>query len=244
MSAAFRSAFVIPAYNAERSIGHVVSSLREARGSQGDELIIVVNDGSRDATAELAKRAGAYVLSHASNRGKGAALQSGLAEARRRGIQAVVTLDADGQHFADDAFKLQHHPAAEDALVLGVRDLARAGAPRPNRFSNALSNFFLSWFGGMRLKDTQCGLRRYPVERTLESGPKALGFAFEAEVVLFAALQGWPIEQVPVDVHYPPPELRVTHFDSVKDPTRIVATVIRTMINHYTPPRRAPTEPG
>jgi glycosyltransferase involved in cell wall biosynthesis len=224
---------VIPAFNAERTIGHVVSSLLDTWGrSAAKGRLIVVNDGSVDATAELARRAGAYVLSHAVNRGKGAALLSGLEEAQRRGAASVVTLDADGQHFADDALTLLHHPAPADALLLGIRNLERAHAPRANRFSNALSNFFLSWFSGTQLNDTQCGLRRYPVTRTLAANASARGFAFETEILLIAALQRWDIEQLPIEVHYPPPGERTTHFDSVRDPTRIIATVVRTMTEH------------
>jgi glycosyltransferase involved in cell wall biosynthesis len=233
-----RTYCVIPAYNAERTIGHVVSSLIDAWGSaEVSERLIVVNDGSTDATAELARRAGAYVLSHARNRGKGAALLSGFEEAKRRGAECVVTLDADGQHFAEDALRLLQHPAPNNSLLLGVRNLARAGAPRANRFSNALSNFFLSWFSGVKLADTQCGLRRYPVAATLAANTRANGFAFETEILLLAALEGWPITQLPIQVHYPPEGERVTHFDNVRDPTRIITTVIRTMTEHVVRPK-------
>lgn len=234
-----RTFCVIPAYNAERTIGHVVSSLIDAWGEgEVSERLIVVNDGSTDATAELARRAGAYVLSHTRNRGKGAALLSGFEEAQRRGAECVVTLDADGQHFAEDALILLQHPAPKDSLLLGVRNLARAGAPRANRFSNALSNFFLSWFSGVKLADTQCGLRRYPVAATLAAGTRAHGFAFETEILLLAALNGWSITQLPIQVHYPPAGERVTHFDNVRDPTRIVTTVIRTMTERHLLVRR------
>jgi glycosyltransferase involved in cell wall biosynthesis len=229
---------VIPAYNAERSVGHVVASLASHFPGRARERIIVVNDGSNDATAELARRAGAYVLGHAHNRGKGAALRTGLQEAARRGAQAVVTLDADGQHFAEDALRLAEHPAAPSALILGVRDLANSAAPRANQFSNGLSNFFLSWFSGVNLKDTQCGLRRYPVAQTLACAAHATGFAFETEVVLIAALQGWPLVQVPVSVHYALGAARSTHFHNVKDPARIIASVLQTMARHHLQPSR------
>lgn len=224
---------VIPAYNAERTVGHVVGSLLEAWGPDGQGRVIVVNDGSRDATARLAERAGAYVLSHPRNCGKGAALRTGLQEAHRRGAQAAVTLDADGQHFAEDALRLLRHPSSANTLLLGVRDLRSAGAPAANRFSNGLSNFFLSWFSGTSLTDTQCGLRRYPVARTLQSAAHARGFAFEAELVLLAALQRWPILHVPVAVSYPPQGVRTTHFDNVKDPARIIVHVLSALARHH-----------
>jgi len=120
-------------------------------------------------------------------------------------------------------------PAPDHALVLGVRDLVAAGAPRVNRFSNGFSNFFLELFSGRHLADTQCGLRRYPVAATLALGVRADGYAFEAEVILRAARAGWAIVQLPVRVVYPPEHERITHFHPVRDPTRIVLRVLHTV---------------
>lgn len=223
---------VIPAYNAERTVHHVVSSLLDVWGAGEQARIVVVNDGSTDSTARLAQRAGAYVLSHAQNLGKGAALRTGLEEAARRGAQAVVTLDADGQHFAEDAVRLAQHPASLDTLVLGVRDLAGAGAPSANQFSNGLSNRLLSCFSSVHLKDTQCGLRRYPVQKTLACRARATGFAFETEVVLTAVLERWPLQQLPVQVNYPRGNARQTHFHNLKDPARIVGAALRLLLLH------------
>jgi hypothetical protein len=116
------------------------------------------------------------------------------------------------------------------ALVLGVRDLMRDGAPSSNRFGNRVSNFFLSLFSGRALLDTQCGLRRYPVAETLQLATRADGYAFEAEVILRALAAGMPVLEVPVAVVYPPPDETRTHFRSVRDPTLIVGTVVRTVL--------------
>lgn len=190
--------------------------------------VIVVDDGSSDRTGTVARDAGAYVVRHPRNRGKGAALRTGFERARAFGAEAVVSVDADGQHPADEAIKLALHPASPDSLVLGVRDLAGAGAPRANQRSNAISNFFLSRFTGRRLLDTQCGLRRYPLQLTLSLGARGTGYAFESELVLRAARAGVHIEQVPIRVLYPTD--RRTHFDSVRDPARIVLTVVSTLL--------------
>jgi glycosyltransferase involved in cell wall biosynthesis len=190
---------------------------------------LVVDDGSEDATSEKAEAAGAEVVRHPVNRGKGAALLTGLAWARRAGLKAVVTVDADGQHPPEEAVRLAVHGSSEDALLLGVRDLVAAGAPRPNRFSNAFSNAFLSAYCRRRLRDTQCGLRRYPVELTLELGPRDPGYAFEAEIILRFARTGHAIAEEPVRVFYPPETERVTHFHSVRDPARIVRRVLWTV---------------
>jgi hypothetical protein len=176
---------------------------------------------------------------HQKNLGKGAAIRSGLLEAARRGFQAALTADADGQHPAASAKAVLEATEEPRALVLGVRDLARDGAPLSNRFGNAVSNLFLSLFAGRRLRDTQCGLRRYPVDETLRLGARAQGYDFEAEIVLRALAAGLPLIEVPICVVYPPEEQRRTHFRSVRDPSQIVATVVRTV--HDLRGRRSPS---
>lgn len=222
------SCFVIPAFDAAHALDEVLHELTAELAEFDRERFIVVDDGSTDRTAAIADEHGVNVLKHGKNRGKGAAIFTGLVEAERRGFSSIVTVDADGQHPASSARKVLEAGADGD-LVLGIRDLVRDGAPKANQMSNGISNFFISYFGGRKLGDTQCGLRRYPVRETLALGAHAHGYAFEAEVLLLAMASRMPILEVPIDVRYPPEEERVTHFDSVKDPARIVAVVVRTL---------------
>lgn len=221
---------IIPAYQAASTIGNVVTGLIESWSAElaTEPRVVVVDDGSTDETSLVARRAGAEVLRHPENRGKGAALTTGLLRARELEFGVAVTLDADGQHPPSEAVRLLEHPAPDTALVLGIRDLAKAGAPKANRFSNAFSNAWLSGFSGKKLLDTQCGLRRYPVQLTLDLGVRSSGFGFEAEVLLRAARAGIRLEQEAVSVIYPPAETRTTHFHSVRDPFRIVLRVLHT----------------
>jgi glycosyltransferase involved in cell wall biosynthesis len=212
--------------NAALTLGRVIEEVRASLGVP----VIVVDDGSEDATGDVARRAGAIVLRHERNRGKGAAISEGLREAARRGHAMAVTVDADGQHPAESARAVLAGSDDPRALVLGVRNLMRDGAPRSNQFGNAVSNFFLSTFASRELKDTQCGLRRYPVVETLDLCARASGFAFEGEVVLRAIAAGLPLVEVPVAVLYPPAGKQRSHFRRVVDPTRIVATVVRTVL--------------
>lgn len=223
-----RGCAIIPAYDAERTVGDVVRAALEIWPIR--DAVLVVDDGSRDGTAEAARKAGARVLTHPRNRGKGAALKTGMASARVAGFDVCVTLDADGQHPAAEALRLLVAEPDPRALVLGIRDLEGAGAPRANRFSNGISNFFLSLFAGRPLADTQCGLRRYPLAQRLDLDAHDDGYAFEAEVVLRAARAGVRIVEVPIRVIYPPEHERVTHFDSVRDPARIISRVLKTLV--------------
>jgi glycosyltransferase involved in cell wall biosynthesis len=221
---------VVPAYEAEATVGDVVRELIASWPFRLDGgAVIVVDDGSSDSTSRVAESAGAIVVRHARNRGKGAALRTGFYRALALGAEQAVSVDADGQHLPAEAVRLALDPAPARALLLGVRDLVRDGAPRPNRISNGISNFFLSLFSGRSLHDTQCGLRRYPLNEVLALGAHDDGYAYEAEVVLRACKAGLPVVEVPVKVHYPPEHLRVTHFHVVRDPARIVFRVVETL---------------
>lgn len=223
--AAVSTCVVVPALDAEATLGDVLTGLAAL------ELpVFVVDDGSKDGTARVAREAGARVERHERNRGKGAAIRTGLRAARAAGFARALTVDADGQHPASAALRVLDAAGEADALVLGVRDLRRDGAPGANRFGNDVSNFFLSAFSGRRLRDTQCGLRLYPIDRVLALGCRADGFAFEAEVVLRALAARLPVTEVSVEVIYPPAGERRTHFRKVADPTRIVFTVVRTVL--------------
>lgn len=217
-----RVCILIPAFDAARTLAGVIEGVRELAPT------FVIDDGSSDETTRVAN--GTRVIKHDYNRGKGAAIRSGMLVARDEGFDACVTVDADGQHPPAAVKQIVGTDAPEDALVLGIRDLERAGAPRANQISNGISNFFLSRFSGKKLADTQCGLRRYPIKKTLALKGRADRYAYEAEIVLRATYAKMPIVEVPIDVFYPPEHERVTHFDSVKDPARIVAAVVRTMI--------------
>jgi glycosyltransferase involved in cell wall biosynthesis len=236
-------AFVIPAYCAERSISPLVaelSALSSALPSSTQTCVVVVDDGSTDATAERAEHAGATVLRHPQNRGKGAALMSGFRWALAAGARAAVTVDADGQHPPSEALALAVHPAPLDALLLGVRDLRSAGAPKKNRFSNGFSNAWMSFFAGQRLRDTQCGLRRYPLPETLELGLGGKGYELESEVILKAVRRGIRVVETEVHVIYPPEQERITHFHSVRDPARIVIRILHTAFTTRIERRAAP----
>jgi glycosyltransferase involved in cell wall biosynthesis len=187
---------VIPALDEAATVANVVARAR------GHAPVIVVDDGSHDATAAVAAAAGAEVLRHSRRLGKGQALRTGFAAARRRGATVVITLDADGQHDPDDIPRLldesRHWP---DAIVLGQRPADPVALP-PDRF-NALTiaGFFVAWASSVALDDTQSGFRLYPLAVLADVPTRCGGFVFETEILIAAAARGWSIREVPIRSH-------------------------------------------
>src|SRR3954471_20775539 len=146
-------AAVIPALNEAASIVEVLSGLRGTV-----EHIIVVDDGSSDGTARRAREAGAEVLEHATNLGKGRAVRTGLARALAGPFTHVLLLDADLQHVPSEASRLLSAAADTGAdVVIGERQFSRAGMPASRYHANRVGSRALSWFVGAPLQDTQCG---------------------------------------------------------------------------------------
>lgn len=214
---------VIPAYNAAASLGQVIAGVRAATGTAPHPLL-VVDDGSTDRSAEVAERAGALVLRHAGNRGKGAALQTGFAYALQRGADAVLTLDADGQHDPHEIVELiAAYRRTPGSFVMGVRSFDRALMPRRSRIGNQISTFFISRFAHRPHRDTQSGFRIYP--RTLLQTPlRTRRFDTETELVLWASKLGVPLREVPIQTLYS--DAHVTHFRNWEDTLRVLRLVI------------------
>ncbi|HVM96815.1 MAG TPA: glycosyltransferase family 2 protein [Candidatus Acidoferrales bacterium] len=218
-----RIAGLVPALDCASSIQEVV------RGAlQHLDTVMVVDDGSSDATAKLAADAGALVVSHRRNMGKGAALESGFRALSDLQFTHALTLDGDGQHLADQVPRLVSACSADQfALILGDRCLETVdAAARLNRFGNRFANRWVEIASGLSLPDTQSGFRVYPLESTLALGLRARHFAFETEVIVRAARAGIRIVSVPVKVYYPAPEERVTHFRKFVDTVRIIGVVV------------------
>jgi glycosyltransferase involved in cell wall biosynthesis len=162
--------------------------------------VIVVDDGS---TQPLPDLPGCTVIGLGGNFGKGAALRAGFQHAVELGFTHAITMDADGQHFAEDLPEfLATANAQPEALVVGVRDLAAAGCPKHRQRSNAVSTFWFRVETGVRLADTQCGFRCYPLALAQKLKIKSGRYAFELEFMVRAAWTGAPIFPVPVKCSY------------------------------------------
>lgn len=195
-------AAVIPAYN-ESSTIFVVAS----RTCQQVDWVIVVDDGSNDGTAEKLTDLPVTVLRHSINLGKAAALWQGITHAIGQGADAVVTLDADGQHRAEDIPRLvaasRQHP---DTIIIAARLGRRGTVPGIRRFANRMANFWISWAAGHRILDTQSGFRLYPVALLNQLDRRISlrhGFVFESEILIEAAKRGYYTKSIAVDAIYP-----------------------------------------
>lgn len=214
-------AVAIPAFEAEGTVGRVV---RRAAALGAD--VIVVDDGSRDGTGDAARACGVPVLTHDVNLGKGRALKTAFDYLFARGYEAVVTIDADGQHPPEELPKLLG-PWREGAdLVLGTRAHLFAAMGRVRRASNGTSSWLISHVAGATLPDCQTGFRLY--RRSLI---EAIGFPeprFEAEsaVLVRAVRNGFRVVGVPVRLDKA--DGRTTsHYRPVVDSLRIASAVTR-----------------
>ena len=219
-------AALIPAYEAGKTVADVVAGVRAHVAR-----VIVVDDGSRDDTAARAEAAGAEVLRHPENAGKGAAILTGFRALAADGIARALTMDADGQHLASEvSILLAASDAAPAAIVVGVRRKEGHTIRPINRFGNWIADQLLRLIAGRTLPDTQSGFRIYPVAETLALGAQGTRYDFETEVLLRAAQRGMPLVGIPVAVHYPPVAERVSHYRPGRDTIRIIETVIRVLL--------------
>jgi glycosyltransferase involved in cell wall biosynthesis len=187
-------AAVIPCLNEAATIAPLIGAVRSHL-----ESVIVVDDGSGDQTATLAKAAGADVLRHEQSQGKGAALRAGWGLARQRGFKWALTLDGDGQHAPDDIpsfFRAAERDSA--VLVAGNRMGTPAEMPWLRRSVNRWMSRRLSAAAGRTLPDSQCGFRLMNLEAWSSLSLASLHFEIESEVLLAFIRAGYEVEFVPV----------------------------------------------
>jgi glycosyltransferase involved in cell wall biosynthesis len=187
---------LIPAYNEAAHIADVVTGVRAHLPA------LVVDDGSTDDTAARAEGAGATLLRQVPNQGKGAALRAGFRQALDEGYDAVLTLDADGQHDPAEIPKFLHAYAACQAdLIIGARDFSQM--PPIRRLSNTVGRWAFSWAIGQPIHDNQSGYRligRRLLEAVLISSEH--GFEFEVEMIVTCVQRGFTLGWVPIRTIY------------------------------------------
>ncbi|MGA7161952.1 MAG: glycosyltransferase family 2 protein [Bacteroidota bacterium] len=201
---------VIPAFNAEGTIGAVIAGITKRAHI---ENIIVVDDGSSDATASIATASGARVLKHPINRGKGAALQTGFDFVLQTSLDAVITLDADLQHppeFIPQILSLYLSGGYD--IIIGNRLHDKKGMPIHRVLSNTITTFLVSARTAKRIADSQSGYRLID-RKVLESFRlKSHGFEAETEFIIKAASHGFRFGFVPIETVYDGEKSHMTHF--------------------------------
>lgn len=179
-------------------IGSVVQAVR---GFIPD--VIVVDDGSPDETAIKAGQAGASVIRHETNCGKGAALDTGFRAARERGFDFVITMDGDGQHAPADlpAF-IQTYLQSGTPVLIGNRMAETQAMPRVRRITNRIMSWLLSREMGQWIPDTQCGYRLYALAVIPCISAESKRFAAESEILMELSHRGIAIGSVPIATIY------------------------------------------
>jgi glycosyltransferase involved in cell wall biosynthesis len=221
---------IVPAYNSASSVGEVVKGIVDLRCRMP---ILVVDDGSTDATAEVARRAGALVKSHPANLGKGAALRTGFEHFLTTGLGAVVTLDADGQH---DPAEIPHlvvrwRQTGAD-IVIGTRKRDPAQMPPLRRLTNAVSSAMVSLAAGQRIEDSQSGFRLLSREVLSCVRTKAAGYDAESEILVKAAAKGFRVESAPISTIYGDER---SHINPVKQPILFIWVMLKSIFWRFEP---------
>ncbi|MBN1918856.1 MAG: glycosyltransferase family 2 protein [Verrucomicrobia bacterium] len=211
---------LIPAYQEAARIAEVVRGC-----AQYVAEVLVVDDGSGDATAERAEQAGASVIVHKRNAGKGAAIRTGFDYVRGHDFDAVIILDADGQHDWNEIPRfVEKANETGAAVVLGNRMSDVADMPRLRRWTNRTTSRILGRLAGQRLADSQCGFRLLRASVLADLDLKTANYETESEMLLQAAWAGHRIVDLPIRTIY---NEAPSHIHKVRDTWRFIRLVLR-----------------
>ena len=228
---------LIPAYNAERWVGRVVS---DVAALSREAAVLVVDDGSTDMTATAAREAGATVVSHERNLGKGAALRTGFERFLKTDLEAVITLDADGQHSAREIANLVDRWQATGAdIVVGSRRRDLGSMPLARVLSNAVSSRLVSLSAGRRIPDSQSGFRLLTRRVVQDVRISSDGFAAESELLIKAGRRGFTIESAPISTIYADER---SFINPLKQPILFMVLIVRSLFWRFRRIDRTPAK--
>ena len=236
-----RNVFIcIPSYQACEALALLLPGLLDTVPAA---QVLVVDDGSTDTTGELCSRIDIRHVRNAENRGKGAALTAGFTILLEKGAEAVITMDADGQHaVADlglfvDEFRL--HPGT--GICIGRRQFAKSGMPLSRIVSNTLTSRILSILCGVPVPDSQCGYRLYSARLLRGITITCTRYTMESEVILKAARLGFPVRSVPVQTLYLRGQSHISHLtDTLRWIRAVLGIWLRLRLYGISEPRRGP----
>lgn len=211
-----RTCALIPAFNEAPYIASVVEG-----ATQHVAEVVVIDDGSADRTAEIARAAGATCLQSPSNRGKASALRLGIAFARDHNFTHVITLDGDGQHLPEDIPVMLRRAEETGAdLVIGARSFDRARMPRSRYFSNTIGSRLASALVGCKIHDSQSGFRLFRLDKLDGAKLRSRCYELEMEILIKMALSGCTIAHAPIRTVYGDRQSR-SKMKPVRDTVRV-----------------------
>lgn len=211
-----RTCALIPAFNEAPYIADVVERTRPHVAE-----VVVIDDGSGDATAELARTAGATCLELSKNCGKASALRTGIAYARDRKFSHVITLDGDGQHSPEDIpimIRVAEETGAD--LIIGARSFDRARMPAPRYFSNVIGSRLASALVGQKIQDSQSGFRLFRLDKLNGANLRSRCYELEMEILIKMARSGCTIAHAPISTVYDAGQAR-SKMKPVRDTVRV-----------------------
>ena len=212
---------LIPACNGGRTIGGLVQNLFRYIGS-----VIVVDDGSYDDTYVKAKDAGAVVLKHDKNRGKGAALRTGFKYAVGKGYDGIITMDADGQHdWREVPLFISEAEKGDADIILGTRMRDCEGMPFVRLLTNVVISRIVSFLTSQKITDSQMGYRLIRREVLENISLITSNYDMESEILLKAAEKGFRITEIPVKTIYGG---QTSKINSIVDTFRFFKLILRT----------------
>lgn len=206
-----RICIIIPTYNNEGTITDIIRRIMKYTNN-----IIIINDGCTDHTKEILGKINdpnIIIINNKRNRGKGVALKKGFKAAIYHGYEYAITIDANRQHFPEDIpLFIETFLKNKGAIIIGERTLNPGITRQGNNFTTKFSNFWFHLQTGIKMKDTQCGYRLYPL--TLSHSGMIITSRYESELefLVFSAWRSIPIVSIPVRIYYPPREKEISHF--------------------------------
>jgi glycosyltransferase involved in cell wall biosynthesis len=219
---------VIPCFNVEQTISEVITKVSQFIKSAH---IIVVDDGSQDQTAAIAKKTGAVIIRNGVNRGKGYSLKRGFQYAIQKGYDAIITLDGDLQHDPLEISKfIDRYFNTNDDLILGDRTDDFSNMPLDRQFSNKMTSLLISLLTGQRIRDSQSGYRLIKTDVFKHITLISNRYETESELLVKALLHGFKIGHVPIRTIYNDQQ---SHIHRFVDTLRFIKIVIINLIKKH-----------
>jgi glycosyltransferase involved in cell wall biosynthesis len=223
-----RTCVIIPTYNESKAIAALLDQIKALALDT-----IVVDDGSKDNTAEIARERGVRVLSNRQNSGKGASLIKGYDFAFSNGFDAAISMDGDGQHSAGDIKSfIQKAESGDYGIVVGNRMGMTKGMPLVRILTNRFMSWLISLISRQRIPDTQCGFRLMKKEVFNRINLRTSKFETESEILIKTARAGFKIDSVPIKTIYSGQKSQINPLTDTLRFLRFIASVCSRKIKH------------